>query len=104
MCLPCHENCATCSGPDSYNCNSCADGKKEDISSLLKNPKQCVDSCPTESYEMEDGSCFCHENCARCSGPNSYNCNSCASGMKEDSTSILKDPKHCVDSCPSGSS
>ena len=67
------------------------------------NDKYCISSCENNFYEDNLMCSLCHPDCATCTGPKNYNCNSCASGKQEFRSSLLKDPKHCVDSCPIGS-
>ena len=55
-CRPCNSLCATCSGGQSYNCNSCASGKIELVDSPLKNPKHCLASCGGSTGTYLDGS------------------------------------------------
>ena len=57
-CEKCHENCASCYGPTSFDCYECNDGSYFDGTS-------CV---------------ACDSSCLKCSGPNAGQCESCASG------------------------
>ena len=78
--------CATCSGPDSYQCLSCNSSQFLDSTTST-----CVNSCPTGWWGNSSSSkcepCFktwsatqLIQNCFTCNGPNSTNCTSCSSG------------------------
>lgn len=80
QCLPCHPDCATCSG--SFDaCSSCPASRP-----VLSSSKTCVQTCASnEFYDTAKGSCTaCSSSCATCSGSASSQCLSCPS------TSTLK--------------
>ena len=54
VCRECDDACATCGGGEAFNCVTCTGNYKEVIDSPSKDPKHCVSSCGTGTYE--DGS------------------------------------------------
>ena len=107
-CLPCPENCATCStllsgSDETINrkkrhdseaiCTSCREGlvlfTEEDI---------CLDSCPAGFYKDPNSAICnaCHEDCATCIGPLATQCSLCKEG-----TFFFE--RQCRSVCPLGS-
>ncbi|XP_068609494.1 proprotein convertase subtilisin/kexin type 5 [Brachionichthys hirsutus] len=72
-CLRCHADCTLCDGPDSDDCDSCADPE-----AVLHNGA-CLEACPAHTYrEAETGECKdCDASCLTCSGPHAGSCTSC---------------------------
>jgi len=83
-CQPCHSTCATCYGPSSHNCSTCASGRY-----FLNN--ECV-VCPGHGFYIDLGNktqfflnligqCKkCHSTCYSCTGPLDTQCTTCAVG------------------------
>ena len=56
VCKQCDAVCATCGGPSSSECVTCASGKFEIIDSPSKNPKHCDASCGSGTF-LESSHC-----------------------------------------------
>ncbi|GCB64740.1 hypothetical protein scyTo_0014807 [Scyliorhinus torazame] len=85
-CTSCHPECSVCDGPDSDDCEGCANP------SLLMHDGQCLKSCPEGTY-VDKGTqdCQeCHQTCRTCEGPYSTDCIHCREGMMQNSQG------HCV--------
>ena len=98
-CKQCDPLCATCTGPASSDCSSCSGGKYtvEGVAG------KCVTACADHAanYYLDGSICkLCNGECATCSGPLDYNCDTCVN--KEILDSPSKDPKHCTSSCGAG--
>ena len=50
VCKACVAPCASCVGPQHYQCNTCTTGAIEYIDSTLKNPVDCKTDCGVETY------------------------------------------------------
>jgi proprotein convertase subtilisin/kexin type 5 len=85
----CHPSCLTCSGLESFHCNSCPEG-------LLFLNNSCVQSCPAQ-YIQSNLTCMkCHGDCETCDGPTEKNCTTCPQEK-------LLSGHSCVVDCPTGS-
>jgi len=62
-CLPCHQTCQSCYGPNSDQCDNCNDGKM-----FVPHLSRCVSTCPTNyTSNVETGSCEpCPKHCRVC--------------------------------------
>ena len=65
-CIPCHENCLECSGPDEQYCTKCHDTKKK----YLYQGHGCLEKCPASMKPFGDNVCYfigkCTEKCEKC--------------------------------------
>ncbi|MBN3301412.1 PCSK5 convertase, partial [Amia calva] len=79
-CVPCHPTCATCSGPETDDCESCS----------LQYPRlydgRCSEDCPPGTYyEISASECQeCDLTCASCLGPEATQCIKCKEGLALD--------------------
>lgn len=48
ICMPCHEACETCRGPDMKNCLTCAPGHVRVVDLDI-----CLQQCPESYYESK---------------------------------------------------
>lgn len=87
LCRPCHEDCATCSGPGSSNCDSCQSALQLNGAVIV----QCLTSCPQGSSDCS----YCHSECNGCFGSGNTDCISC----KGDSQVNSDGQTVCVPSC-----
>eukprot|EP00038_Savillea_parva_P027310 m.58833 g.58833 ORF g.58833 m.58833 type:complete len:2077 (-) comp7848_c0_seq1:2525-8755(-) len=72
LCLPCHDQCATCVGAGQSGCLTCVPGS-------VRTPSGCAATCPS-GYVAINGTCTrCHPECQECSGPSAYDCQAPAS-------------------------
>ena len=97
-CKQCDPFCASCNGPGSNACTSCAAGKY-----IVSGTSICVTACSDHAanYYLDSTTCkLCNGECATCSGPLDYNCDTCVN--KEILDSPTKSPKHCTSSCGDG--
>ena len=94
-CIPCHPDCATCSGAGFNQCKSCP----PDLPVLTSNGR-CLPTCAkTEYFDGSSGTCkACDSSCKSCSTGGSSGCLSCAS----DKTVLRVGKCEAVD-CGSGS-
>ncbi|XP_060697526.1 proprotein convertase subtilisin/kexin type 5-like [Hemiscyllium ocellatum] len=85
-CTSCHPECSVCDGPDSDDCEGCANP------SLIIHDGQCLKFCPEGTYtDKETEECQeCHKTCRTCEGPDSTDCVYCRDGM------IKNRQGHCV--------
>ncbi|XP_024081475.1 furin-like protease 2 [Cimex lectularius] len=77
LCIKCHRDCRTCTGPGYHSCLTCARNLY-----YITDLALCIQSCPhTYFQEEETRRCVsCHETCASCEdGPNL--CSSCESHL-----------------------
>ncbi|CAG9336280.1 unnamed protein product [Blepharisma stoltei] len=99
-CLRCHFTCASCLGPQSTDCTSCASG-------YLQSDNSCVTSCPSGTQKV-NGVCVntgsCQSPCATCSTSSTF-CLSCVSSYPV----LYRERGNCVaeetltdDNCPTG--
>ena len=93
VCKPCHEHCATCTGPQTVNCQSC-------ISAYMLSPlngalSSCLNSCENVADPSLCGEC--DSQCNGCNGPTNQDCTECV----EDSLPGVS-PLMCVPRCGSG--
>uniref|UniRef100_A0AAV2MQD7 P/Homo B domain-containing protein n=1 Tax=Knipowitschia caucasica TaxID=637954 RepID=A0AAV2MQD7_KNICA len=93
-CEPCHRSCASCGGPRSDDCDTCASGFSLSGGECLPSTqKYCADGF----YSQSLGSCRpCSSSCSSCSGPNRTDCLSCSPGQ------FLTPQQTCMSRCPSG--
>ena len=81
-CLPCHETCAECVGPENGQCISCKDGFECHTSSFHSSLVEC--NCPDGTYydglpATDVNNCKpCHAKCGTCDGYSSSRCKTCA--------------------------
>ncbi|XP_075060088.1 extracellular matrix organizing protein FRAS1 [Mixophyes fleayi] len=82
LCIGCHKECASCSGPLANQCTSCSPPL-----ALLKG--QCISNCGIGHYF--DGSLCnaCHPSCRVCLGPEDSHCTQCAN--PEDSLQAVQE-------------
>ncbi|KAG2003450.1 insect antifreeze protein [Coprinopsis cinerea AmutBmut pab1-1] len=88
-CIPCHPDCASCSGPSYDQCTSCSSTSTRPA--LLDGI--CLPHCrnKNEWFDGDTGRCArCHESCGSCMGPREEQCLSCE-GLK-----VLREGR-CVD-------
>ncbi|EDQ92062.1 uncharacterized protein MONBRDRAFT_14515, partial [Monosiga brevicollis MX1] len=85
LCLECNPLCATCHGPASTDCDTCA--------AFATDEGTCVSSCAAGTYADGHACHSCHALCATCWGPGEANCNSCVG---------LSEQGQCVEACSSG--
>ncbi|EAU82768.2 insect antifreeze protein [Coprinopsis cinerea okayama7 len=88
-CIPCHPDCASCSGPSYDQCTSCSSTGTRPL--LLDGI--CLPHCrnKNEWFDGDTGRCArCHESCGSCMGPREEQCLSCE-GLK-----VLREGR-CVD-------
>jgi len=96
VCVRCHEDCRTCTGPGVINCSSC---------SRQVYLGRCVPSCPAGSYlergaahngslVQADHQCVaCHSQCVECGGAGPHQCTTCRH---------VRHNNECVATCPEG--
>ncbi|KAF9010794.1 insulin-like growth factor binding protein [Cyathus striatus] len=70
-CLPCHPDCATCSGPSFNQCSACPADRP------VLSSGRCVSSCGKAQFNSNGGCQNCDASCATCSGSGANNCLSC---------------------------
>lgn len=94
-CVPCHPDCATCSGESFNQCSTCPPDRP-----VLSNGR-CLPTCSkTEFFDTASGSCKnCDSSCASCSAAGSQGCLSCA-----DSNSVLRGGSCVPETCTGGTS
>ncbi|PIK61372.1 putative proprotein convertase subtilisin/kexin type 5 isoform X1 [Apostichopus japonicus] len=95
MCLSCHPSCLTCDGLSPHDCLTCEErlekGGNGDSASGT-----CVTGCPPGQYLSDTDGCNpCDENCSRCRGPRSSDCDGCGDGK-------YLSENECVAICPNG--
>ena len=90
LCLPCLDNCSTCSSPDS--CKVCKKGFY-----LMDSPPKCVPHCPPTyvAHSISHSCRPCPSHCATCYNPSS--CLSC----QEDYV-YYRPGRSCLHHCPGG--
>ncbi|KAK7891541.1 hypothetical protein WMY93_023504 [Mugilogobius chulae] len=83
-CGQCHPTCATCSGPQGDECETCSS-----FSPMLYKGT-CFRECPAGTYyQTEDNECQeCHPTCASCRGPEPHQCTECERGLVLDPNSL----------------
>jgi hypothetical protein len=88
--LPCHANCAECSGPGIHQCTSCVVGR---ITRPLDN--YCVIDCGIgEYYSEETQLCHsCHHSCFKCFFGSEFDCDVCKQGK------LRRLDNSCQDTC-----
>ncbi|KAG9019589.1 hypothetical protein FRB90_000053 [Tulasnella sp. 427] len=94
-CVSCHEDCATCSGPNFDQCTSCP------VDRPVKTAAgRCLKTCSRGQFWNEaSGTCDqCNSGCATCAAGGSDQCLSCSSGM------VLQGGKCVQSNCPNGAS
>ncbi|XP_071971616.1 extracellular matrix organizing protein FRAS1 [Engystomops pustulosus] len=70
ICIACHKDCASCSGPLANQCTSCSPPL-----ALLKG--QCINNCGL-GYYFDGNHCnACHPSCRVCLGPEDSHCTQC---------------------------
>lgn len=85
-CVRCHDDCASCDGPDIDDCTVCQSEKD------VRYSGECLSECPSQTYydetikECKD----CHSSCLTCSDSEPTSCLTCAPSMQKDATG------HCV--------
>ena len=82
LCKPCNSFCATCTGPEEYDCTSCEASAIEYVDSTVKNPKHCTNQCGTSRYhDTVNKKCYdCAADCHTCGGTAVADCTYCMSG------------------------
>ena len=85
-CVKCLSYCASCTGPNNNQCQSCQLG-----AALIGTT--CVDTCPAGQYINGSSCVSCPSQCAVCTTPNL--CSSCSKGAFLTGSS-------CVGTCPDG--
>lgn len=96
VCLSCHENCATCTGPSNTQCPTCKSGFYRQPSS-----KTCLSTCPL-TYTANDTTrtctkVVCHTFCSTCTGTLETECTACKT---EYYLQPSPNSNTCADSCP----
>ncbi|XP_062399560.1 proprotein convertase subtilisin/kexin type 5-like isoform X2 [Sardina pilchardus] len=91
-CLPCSSDCATCSGPEANQCDTCDSGR------FLSRHQQCVRRCPAGSFGNETSRrCEeCVSGCGQCEDAQS--CQRCQSSPVQ----LYLSHGRCVPECQSG--
>ncbi|XP_032873456.1 proprotein convertase subtilisin/kexin type 5 isoform X1 [Amblyraja radiata] len=76
-CSLCNSKCSVCDGPDSDDCEECADP----LSVMYQG--RCLDSCPDGTYiDAHTKDCQeCDKSCNTCNGPHSTDCIQCRNGF-----------------------
>ncbi|KAJ1355926.1 Furin-like cysteine rich region [Parelaphostrongylus tenuis] len=69
QCLPCYEECLTCSGPSERDCTSCRNVQLQTNDELI-----CLANCGANHYEYNKQCKPCHKSCSnlRCTGPGDH--------------------------------
>ncbi|KCV69782.1 hypothetical protein H696_03227 [Fonticula alba] len=97
-CQACDISCATCTGPDADQCDSCPPGLglAPVVAGLAG---ACVSGCPAGHYRdpVSGGCAPCDAACAACNGPSDQDCWSCPPGLAD----VLQDGA-CVLACAGG--
>ena len=91
-CQGCHQNCSTCTGPDTWDCTNCPTGAH--LAGAAPNVCVCNSGFPSPGV----ANCVpCSSTCTTCAGPGANDCLTCPTGK------VLAGPapSNCV--CPSGS-
>ncbi|KAM4809143.1 extracellular matrix organizing protein FRAS1 [Rhinophrynus dorsalis] len=70
LCIACHQECASCSGPLANQCTSCSPPL-----ALLKG--HCLGSCGDGYYSDRNLCNACHPSCRACLGPEDSHCTKC---------------------------
>jgi len=96
-CIPCHETCATCTGPGAAACASCS------IDTPVAFDSRCFTTCPVNTIRAYDGTCECDDSCSGCDYSDATETAQCV-GCALPTYSLLADASRCVDvgECPSG--
>ena len=87
LCRPCHDDCATCSGQGTENCDSCQTALQLNGAAIV----QCLTSCSPGSSDCY----YCHTQCDGCVGPSNTDCISCTGQSQQNSDGQTV----CVPSC-----
>ena len=98
-CVSCDAQCSSmgCTGRLNTDCNSCRNYSQYTSD---RSGKMCVGSCPNGYYANASMFCLpCSENCKRCIGPSSTQCNVCT--FEDDSVNRVTFV-NCLKSCPTG--
>lgn len=75
-CLPCHQDCESCTGPGQRNCEICKGGKAFNLEHI------CVENCPHETFRANASHCqSCVIGCKECDGPERADCFKCIDGL-----------------------
>ncbi|CAD8093460.1 unnamed protein product [Paramecium primaurelia] len=73
-CITCNSKCKECDGPNATDCTECS-------APLVKQGRECLDSC-IEGYVVVDQVCVsCHYTCDQCIGNDIQECISCSLGL-----------------------
>lgn len=89
VCVPCHSDCATCSGPSFNHCLKCPPERP------VFNNGRCLRTCDNKNqfFDHSTSSCqVCDPSCSSCSGPGQ--CLACS-----DSSAVLKNGKCLSTNC-----
>lgn len=99
VCHECHGDCASCTGPDPWQCLECPNNREKHSDGAADRPGICFSKrCGEGMYATEAGACVaCDNSCATCSGKQKDQCISCT-----DNTFLHVNVtgKFCVPTCP----
>eukprot|EP00729_Bicosta_minor_P009179 gene9179-34516_t len=99
VCHECHGDCASCTGPDPWQCLECPNNREKHSDGAADRPGICYSKrCGEGMYATEAGACVaCDNSCATCSGKQKDQCISCT-----DNTFLHANVtgKFCVATCP----
>ncbi|KAL4484498.1 hypothetical protein ABPG74_019675 [Tetrahymena malaccensis] len=85
QCIPCHNSCKTCDGPQPNNCLTCPSG------SFLFPDFSCNHCGIDKGYFLQNNKCLqCDSSCLTCSGSNYNQCLSCGEGYQLDQEKCIK--------------
>lgn len=92
-CVPCHPDCATCTGNAFNQCSSCA----KNLPVLTGG--RCLATCSQDQYfDTTSSTCqSCDNSCSSCSGPGGNNCLACS-----DTSQVLRKGACVAADCDSG--
>ncbi|KII89391.1 hypothetical protein PLICRDRAFT_53827 [Plicaturopsis crispa FD-325 SS-3] len=78
QCVPCHPDCATCSGSAFNQCSSCTSTRP------VLTSGRCLPTCSqTQFFDKTSSSCqSCDSSCSSCSGSGPSNCLACSSSSQ----------------------
>ena len=93
LCHMCDRQCINCTGPSNSDCTLC-----HSVNYTVNGTSECIETCPTGTYDF-NGFCLpCHEQCNGCNGPTSQNCTTCIEASIQVSVAVME----CVPECSLG--